>query len=415
MMCVQQCGNSSPRRRATLLDRVRSNAVQRTTASATLSDAPFSALTADDKARALVVGDISGAVSVVGVQRDRCALEVLCRFVAHQNRTVCALSVSRAADTTRLMTCADESVVKFWSMSQILSLNDMVSSCEMLECAIDAFATLRDGALSPFGCGTDAVSVDVASQLTLYDTRGACVRDWVRMDASPPTSARFVDEQVVVVALRDGSLSIFDVRQLSEEVVRVDPEPSSYAWGSSWSVQLRPAPISNVTRMAPPLLSWAACGAPPSKSVLDAVSRCYKRPFGPHPPSAEPMSLGVCVNDNASLLATTRANDSAVKLWALRATGRAVGEGVVSCNADRSEQRLWCAAFSPDGRHLVGGFANGSLGLWRAGMCGDEQRESLAIGANVHATGVLAVTFCDGGNAVASLSADGVRVRFGAL
>lgn len=405
---------SPPRRRASLLDRVRSNAVRRPTAVSAQLDAPLSALTVCEAAAALVVGEVSGAVSVVSVQRHaEVPLRAIGRFEAHRMRSVCALSCAER----RLMTCADESVVKFWSLSRVLSASELLfASCEALECAIDAFAVLLDGAISPFGLGTDAVSVDVASQLTLYDTRGACVRDWVRVDGSPPTSARFVDEQLVIVASRDGSLSIFDVRQLSQEVLRVDPEPSSYAWGSSWSVQLRPAPTTTVTRMTPPLLSWPACGAPPSKSVFDSVSRCYKRPFCPHPLSSEPMApLGLCVNGDASLLATTRSYDSAVKLWALRATGRAVGTGVVSCNADRSEQRLWCAAFSPDGRHVVGGFGNGSLGLWRASLCGDEQREALAIGTDVHATGVLAVTFCDGGNAVASLSADGVRVRFGAL
>lgn len=396
------------RRRGDALDRARCNALTRPAALLGVDGSPtletcMAAATAESL---LLIGDFCGMLRCVDLRQFE--LDRLCASTALAvgSGAVSAIRVQSG----RVMTCTLSSIVKFWSLQELA-----LSSIAAAECTFDVGAILIDGALSPFAGASDAAAIDMTRQLTLFDTRTAYLRERVRLDTATPLSAvRWLDEHCLLVASQDSSLSIFDARQFAREVIRVAPVPlSSYAWGSSWSAQLMPPEPALQEDQSPcaPLISWTACGAVNVQRLFDPVQRRYRRAFAPHAFSEQPQ-VRIAVNADASLVATTRRFDTAVKLWALNATGRAVGEGVASCNVASDLQSVDSVAFSPDGRHLVGGCSFSSLALWRAGACGEVQRAPLAVVEC--ARPVLGVVFC-GAAAIATLSADGVRVRIGSL
>jgi hypothetical protein len=349
--------------------------------------------------RALAIGDAGGHVAL--------------RSVDVSDSTVRLLSVVRAApgdcavnalDSLRsaLVSGADEPLVRFWHVDRQC---DLRPDCHVAV----AGAAVIDVHLSRFGADADAVCVTLSAELALLDRRSASVRDSVRLARFPPQQARFVAEQLVLTASGTGHVSVFDCRKLTEPVAVAPPLQSAsspWGWGAAWSAP--PVEPRVETSVAPPLFAWQCDAADDACSKrLDVVSRRYVDVFAGHRRRSAVSRVRVALSHGASLLASVRSCDRALKLWSLRADSFA--DGVASCDASAEVQ---CAAFAPDDRHVVAGLRDGSLAMWRSHEGGSVTRESRACAA--HATGVLAVTFCGAhsGVAVASLAADGVRLRF---
>lgn len=344
--------------------------------------------------RALAVGDSGGCVTLRNVDVSDSAVRLLC--VARAAHGDCAVNALDSLGTV-LVSGADEPLVRFWHVDRQC---DLLPDCHVAV----AGAAVIDVHLSRFTADVDAVCVTLSAELALLDRRSASVRDSVRLARFPPQQARFVAEQLVLTASGSGHINVFDCRKLTEPVA-VASASSPWGWGAAWSA---PVEARVETSVAPPLFAWQCDAADDACSKrLDVVSRRYVDVFAGHRRRSAGSRVRVSLSHSASLLASVRSCDRALKLWSLRADSFA--DGVASCDAPAEVQ---CAAFAPDDRHIVAGLRDGSLAIWRSHEGGSATRESRACAA--HATGVLAVTFCGAhsGVAVASLAADGVKLRF---